>query len=126
MTLWSIFRSPLMIGGEMTGFDDFTMKILTNEGILRMHKNSRNAHQVFRRNIGGVEFATWIAQDVEGGTYIAIFNLGNEEATLKASLEEFEIYDKVEATELWSGDAAMFDGEIKVTLPAHGAKAYRF
>ena len=23
MTLWSIFRSPLMIGGEMTGFDDF-------------------------------------------------------------------------------------------------------
>ena len=126
MTLWSIFRSPLMIGGEMTGFDDFTMKILTNEGILRMHKNSRNAHQVFRRNIGGVEFATWIAQDVEGGTYIAIFNLGNEEATLKASLEEFEIYDKVEATELWSGDAAMFDGEIKVTLPAHGAIAYRF
>ncbi|MBQ2101366.1 MAG: glycoside hydrolase family 27 protein [Lachnospiraceae bacterium] len=126
MTLWSIFRSPLMIGGEMTGFDDFTMKILTNEGILRMHKNSRNAHQVFRRNIGGVEFATWIAQDVEGGTYIAIFNLGSEEATLKASLEEFEIYDKVEATELWSGDAATFDGEIKVTLPAHGAKAYRF
>ena len=126
MTLWSIFRSPLMIGGEMTGLDDFTMKILTNEGILRMHKNSRNAHQVFRRNIGGVEFATWIAQDVEGGTYIAIFNLGNEEATLKASLEEFEIYDKVEATELWSGDAATFDGEIMVTLPAHGAKAYRF
>ncbi|MCR4597757.1 MAG: glycoside hydrolase family 27 protein [Acetatifactor sp.] len=126
MTLWSIFRSPLMIGGEMTGFDDFTMKILTNEGILRMHKNSRNAHQVFRRSIDGVEFATWIAQDMEGGTYIAVFNLGNEEATLKASLEEFEIYDKVEATELWLGDATSFDGEIKVTLPAHGAKAYRF
>ena len=46
LTLWSIFRSPLMIGGEMTGFDDFTMSLITNEEILKMHKNSRHSHQV--------------------------------------------------------------------------------
>ena len=43
MTLWSIMRSPLMIGGEMTGFDAFTMGLITNEGILRMHRNARGA-----------------------------------------------------------------------------------
>ncbi len=40
LTLWSIFRSPLMIGGEMTGFDDFTMSLITNEAILKMHRNA--------------------------------------------------------------------------------------
>lgn len=33
MTLWCIMRSPLMIGGEMTGFDDFTMRLITNEAV---------------------------------------------------------------------------------------------
>ena len=53
LTLWSIFRSPLMIGGEMTGFDEFTMSLLTNERILKMHKNARHSHQVWRRKIDG-------------------------------------------------------------------------
>ena len=44
MTLWCIFRSPLMIGGELTKLDAFTLRLLTNEGILAMHKNARHAH----------------------------------------------------------------------------------
>ena len=47
MSLWCIFRSPLMIGGEMTKFDKFTMDLLTNEGILKMHRNARHSHQVW-------------------------------------------------------------------------------
>ena len=43
LTLWSIFRSPLFIGGEMTKFDDFTLSLLTNRDILGMHKNARHA-----------------------------------------------------------------------------------
>ena len=53
LTLWSIFRSPLIIGGEMTKFDDFTMSLLTNEGILKMHRNARHSHQVWRRKMNG-------------------------------------------------------------------------
>ena len=33
LTLWSIFRSPLMIGGEMTGFDYFTMSLITGKPV---------------------------------------------------------------------------------------------
>lgn len=34
MSLWCIMRSPLMIGGEMTKFDDFTMSLLTNADLI--------------------------------------------------------------------------------------------
>lgn len=37
LTLWSIMRSPLMLGGELTGFDEFTMNLVTNSEILAMH-----------------------------------------------------------------------------------------
>ncbi len=124
MTLWSIMRSPLMIGGEMTGFDDFTMGLITNEGILRMHRNSRHAHQVLRRTIGECETVIWAATDCEKGMYIALFNLGDTDNETVLSLDELEINVPVNATELWSGMTGEFTEEINVNIPAHGAVAF--
>ena len=66
LTLWSIMRSPLMLGGELTGFDEFTMNLVTNSEILAMHANARHSHQVWRREIDGIEHALWIAADTKG------------------------------------------------------------
>lgn len=124
MTLWSIFRSPLMIGGEMTGFDEFTMRLITNEEILAMHRNSRNAHQVWRRVIDGNEYILWTASSAEGGRYVAIFNAGEKEGEIEIPLSEIEIYDKVSGRELWSGEELSDADKIVTDVPSHGAKAY--
>ncbi len=124
MTLWSIMRSPLMIGGEMTGFDDFTMGLITNEQILKMHSNSRHAHQVFRRNIEGHETIVWVAASCEGGMYIAIFNASGEDGEMNIKLSELEINVPVTATELWSGQTGEFTENINVSIAAHGAMAF--
>lgn len=124
MTLWSIFRSPLMIGGEMTGFDAFTMGIITNEAVLKMHSDSRHAHQVFRREINGIEHVVWCASSPEGGLYTAVFNAGEEDSEVSIPLEELEIYHPVSATELWSGQKGVFEGSINVSIPKHGAMVF--
>lgn len=126
MTLWCIMRSPLMIGGEMTRFDDFTMKLITNDQVLRMHRNSRNARQILRRDIAGNEFAIWMADDSEGGKYIAVFNLSDEDASLEFGTEELEeVTENAAAVELWSGKAYSFGSTVKVDLSAHGSKVFR-
>jgi len=124
MTLWSVFRAPLMIGGEMTKFDDFTLSLITNEDLLRMHKNSRHSHQVYRRNVNGIETVLWTSASSEGGQYVCVFNLGEEsnEVTVKAT--DLEVDSKKEALEIWSGNKTVFDGELKITIPSHGAKAF--
>ncbi len=124
MTLWSIFRSPLMIGGEMTALDNFTMSLLTNEGILSMHRNSRHAHQVWKRKINGNEFILWTAVSSDGGQYVAVFNTGDKTAEADFPLSDLEIYNNVSADELWSGKGYKFEESIKVTIPSHGAKAF--
>ena len=126
LTLWSIFRSPLMIGGEMTGFDEFTMSLLTNEEILKMHKNARHSHQVWRREINGSEYILWTAVNAEGGGYFALFNAGEKDGTAKLDLADLEAGDRLECTELWSGEKAVFDKIAEISVPSHGAKAYRF
>lgn len=44
MTLWCMMRSPLMIGGEMTKNDTFTLALLTNADVLDIEKKSTCAH----------------------------------------------------------------------------------
>ena len=124
MTLWSIFRSPLMIGGEMTGFDEFTMRLITNEAILTMHRNARNAHQVWRREIDGNEYILWTSSDAEGGRYAAIFNAGEKDGKIEIPLSDIEIYDTVSGVELWSGEKYSDADKIVAKVPSHGAKAY--
>lgn len=125
LTLWSIMRSPLMIGGEMTGFDGFTMSLLTNERILAMHKSARHSHAVWRRTIDGNEFILWTAQCADGGQYAAVFNAGETTGTVEIALAELEISSPAAAAELWSGDTARLTETLTAQIPPHGAKAYK-
>lgn len=124
LTLWGIFRSPLMIGGEMTGFDDFTMSLITNEEILKMHRNSRHSHQVWRKELDGTEHILWTSASTEGGLYIAIFNTGSNNSNININLSDVEIYNDADVLELWSGEKLSGVSKINVKLNKHGTKAY--
>lgn len=127
MSLWCVFRAPLMIGGEMTGFDDFTMKLITNEGILHMHKDIRHSHQVFKRSINGTEHIIWTGVSAEdpGKQYVAIFNTGEVDSTIELDLTDLEIFTPVEGYELWDNDKVVSDTNIlSATIKKHGAKVY--
>ena len=126
MTLWSILRSPLIIGGEMTGFDEFTMSLLTNEELLKMHSNSRHSHQVWRKEIDGIEHVLWTSVSSEGGQYIAVFNAGDKDSEITIPLTDLELYEGIEGFEIWSGEAFRAEKEINVSLKSHGAKAFYF
>lgn len=124
MTLWSIFRSPLMIGGEMTKFDDFTLSLVTNEKLLAMHDRSRHAHQVWRRETAGTEIVLWTAVNADGGQYIALFNIGDKDCEFTLNLCELEIYDAVTLTEIWSGENMYADRSVTVSIGRHDCTAF--
>lgn len=124
LTLWSIFRSPLMIGGELTGLDDFTRDLLTNSEILKMHRLARHSHQVWRKEIDGVEHILWIAASAGKGCYAAVFNTGEKDSQISVSLKDLELYQPVTATELWSGQRESVEEHLTVSLSKHGAKVY--
>lgn len=71
MTLWSIARSPLIFGGDMTKLDEFTLAMLTNPEVVAVDQESTNNHQVWREN----NLIVWTA-DAAGGhdKYVALFN----------------------------------------------------
>ena len=102
MTLWCMLHSPLMMGGELTKNDDFTLSLLTNADILNIQKESFCAHPLYTTE----DRSVWIAPRRDGrGTYAAVFNLSDETITISITPEEIGI-SADHAVELWTGDPA--------------------
>jgi len=71
MSLFAIFRSPLMFGGDLPSNDDFTLSILTNQEVLNVNQHSANNKQLFNKN----DLIAWTADDPKtGDKFLALFN----------------------------------------------------
>lgn len=46
LTLWSVFRSPLILGAELPSLDEATLRLLTNRDVLRLNRHSFGARQI--------------------------------------------------------------------------------
>ncbi len=86
MTLWSLFRSPLILGCELNDLDPATLSLITNEEVLSLEKRSRNARQAYRSG----NYVLWFAEDkdnplvgdpAENMYYAALFNLDSFDTT---------------------------------------------
>ena len=124
MTLWLIFRSPLMFGGDLPSNDAFTLSLLTNAEALAVHQNSSGNHELFARD----KQVAWVA-DVPGtkDKYLAVFNL-NDQATadIKVEWREIGLSGRCAVRDLWQKKGlGVFDGELISKLPPHGAALYR-
>jgi len=71
MTLWSIARSPLIHGGDMTRTDADTLALLTNDEVIAVNQRSEDNRPLFHRD----GLVAWTAR-VPGSPdrYVALFN----------------------------------------------------
>lgn len=125
MTLWCIFRSPLMVGAELTKLDQWTLELLTNKKVLRLLSQSSGARQIMR----DMQQAVWWSKDTEEDAYyLAVFNLSDEERKISVTPGDVGAEDFAGYTfeELWTGKSLEVVNHILETnVAAHGAKLYR-
>lgn len=115
MSLWCIARSPLILGCDMPGMDEFTLSLLTNEYALAVNQHSRNTRMLFRR--GGV--GAW-ACDTGEGACIGLFNLSDEARAVAVTLEEAGVSSGMDAVDAWTGEKALCGGgALCAKLGAH-------
>ena len=120
MTLWCMMRSPLMIGGEMTKFDDFSLSLLTNTALLEIETASFCAHPLSTTE----DESLWLAPRKDGqGVYAALFNLSDEEREVEMPYTMLEI-EACEATELWTNAKQDPKAGLKVKLAPHDAAVF--
>lgn len=122
MTLWSLFRSPLIFGGELRDNDEWTLALLTNRDVLVMHRNSTGAKLVKREE----HTIVWTTYGNEGERYVALFNTGDTVIEASVTLTQLEIKGKVHGKELWTGkEISPIEDRLSTAVPPHGAVLVR-
>jgi hypothetical protein len=123
MTLWSIARSPLIMGGDLRKLDPATTALLTNDEVLAVNQRSTGNRPVI--NAGGS--VVWTAE-VPGSKarYVALFNTTDTQATVSGDLAALGLKGRVAVRDLWARKAdGAAEGQLKRALPAHGSGLYR-
>ena len=123
MTLWSIFRSPLMFGGDLPSNDAFTLALITNPEVLAVDQNSTGGHQSYRRG----DTIAWTADAPgESAKYVAIFNVGESTESVNLSWPDVGIPAKLaEVRDLWTHKDLGSQDRISVPLPPHASALYK-
>ena len=122
MTLWSIFRSPLIFGGDLPSNDAATTALITNEEVLQVDQNSHGGHQALDRG----NIRAWVAEGAKPGkAYVAVFNLGDADENIDLRWLELGIdAQTAQVRDLWQHrDLGANDG-VHVRVRPHASVLY--
>lgn len=109
LSLWGLFRSPLMIGTELPDADAFTLSLLTNAELLDLNQNGSGGTQILRDDAKAI----WECHDGAGRKVIGWFNLMDEPQQIT------EDYGPVH--DLWTKE----EGPLDAVVPPHGVRLFR-
>ncbi|HYL63511.1 MAG TPA: glycoside hydrolase family 27 protein [Candidatus Methylomirabilis sp.] len=122
LTLWSIFRSPLIMGGNLTLCDEWTQSALTNAELIGVDQHSTGSHAVLSNDRAAVWMST---PESEDGSYVAIFNLAAAPQSFHYSWKDLGLKRTAYSLrDLWEHEDLGSRQFVDVTVPPHGAVLY--
>lgn len=122
MALWSIFRSPLFFGGDMTMNDAWTDSLMMNEDLIELNKYSTGNRELYRDEAGAV---VWYAKSTKDDScYIAQFNISDRDITVNTPLSLIGI-EKAALKDLFTKEETSVEDRIYSVIPHHGVKIYK-
>ncbi|MFD0021358.1 alpha-galactosidase D [Streptomyces sp. NPDC058382] len=122
MTLWSIAKSPLYSGDDLTELDAYGLSLLTNREVLRVDQG-RGAPA--RPVTAAGDQQVWASENGEGGYTVALFNLGGSPAPVTARWSALGFAGEASVRDLWKHeDLGPHKDGITEALPAHGSRLF--
>jgi hypothetical protein len=118
LTLWSIARSPMILGGNLTLMDDATLALLTNPFLVAANQSSTESAQLMHEG----DLIVWKAKLPGGRVALALFNTG--EAPLKLDRTFASLDPVLGATswvidDVWSQQPVPSGNKIQATIAPH-------
>jgi len=123
MTLWSIFRSPLIVGGDLPTLDPATLALLTNPEVLAVDQRGEAPRQVLERP----DLRVWSSAAPGGAArYVAVFNLDSLPQRVDLAWDEVGLGSGPhQVRDVWARRPLGTAGRLRADLAPHAAALYR-
>jgi alpha-galactosidase len=123
MTFWCIFRSPLMLGGNLPENRPFELSLFDNDEVLAVDQRGEGPRQLYRAD-GKMVWCSRVRGS--GDMYAALFNLSDSAADVGVEFAGLALKGKVAVRDLWERKRlGVFEGQFHQLIPAHGSMLLR-
>jgi len=123
MNFWIIYRSPLMLGGNLPENRDLELRLFTNEEVITVNQHGQHPRQLYKKDGSMV----WVSQ--AGDTkdfYVALFNIANTAHDCPVDFASLGLKGKVLVRDLWKKtDLGTFKTSFKQQINPHGSLLLR-
>ena len=124
MSFWCIYRSPLMLGGNLPDNREQELALFGNEEVLKVNQQGENPRQLYKNDSSMV----WVSQ-AQGSKdlYLAFFNIGETPHTIPVDLGQLGWKGKAAVRDLWKKkDLGVFRKKYSQLVNPHGAAVFKF
>jgi alpha-galactosidase len=99
LTLWSMARSPLILGANLSLLDDDLLKLITNRELIQIDQTATASREVLHSG----DVIAWTADLPDGATALAFFNTGESQQIINSSFEAYNLpTDTYRIHDVWS------------------------
>ena len=122
-TLWSIARSPLVLGANLTRIDGATEALLTNREVIAVDQHSTGN----KGSMPTPKIWVWTAQATSAqGEYVALFNVSDAPLDMNYTWLDLGLpAGKHASHDLWLHKNLGTSSGVRVTLAPHASVLYR-
>ena len=121
LTLWSIARSPMILGANLTLLDDATLRLVTNPDMVATNQTATESSQLVHDGA----LIVWRARLANGRVALAVFNTGDTPLSVHRTFASFDpgLGTKPRAAfDVWAGKALGRRNSVVATIPPHGCE----
>lgn len=134
ISLWALLASPLLIGGDMSQMDEFTLSLLTNDEVIDVNQDVLGKQAVCISKQNGKE--VWVKELEDGSKAVGLFNRDDETnivdlfcwaqkerstTTIKVNWADLNITGKQQVRNIWTQkDISIQDQAFETVVPHHG------
>jgi hypothetical protein len=118
-TLWAIARSPLILGGDLTGYDEPTRGLLTNDAVVALNQQNRVSRPV---TSGIADLRVWTSRRAgQPIDTVALFNLSEKPLDIDQAWSDLGLPSAAfAARDIWSGANHARSDRLRVSIEPHG------
>ncbi|MFP5359479.1 MAG: alpha-galactosidase [Actinomycetes bacterium] len=124
LTLWTMARSPLMLGGDLPHTSEQTLELLACPAIQEVLTGSREGAEALREPLDDGELIAWTASAARGDRrYAAVFWTGGHSREIRVPVSSLTPHatHATRVTDLWGASslARLDGGDLVATLAPH-------
>jgi len=119
MTFWVIYRSPLMLGGNLPENREMEVKLFTNDEVLAVNQHGTDPRQLYKT---GAAMAWYSHVPGSKAVYVALFNIDDKDGDVGVDFSALGFKGKVAVRDLWKKqNVGSFSDEYHHAINKHGA-----